>query len=340
MKQLRLMITALMALTLAACFQTELGGSVAGADVTITELRTGAVVQEGLQSRSLAQYLAERSRARWDNLNSLGKMINLGNFNVDDSLYAADRWYLITATGGGDMDPDMDGEVVSDDFKPVAGTWRAIIRGDRLRDGGFMVSALTEALYRAAIDDVPQLDDAQLSQRLNRLAATVVNDVDENGGVNYTDVLSWTVLVHQDNYLLEQANLQALVDGIADGADETELAGLARQVMGENAVDPLQFYAENVSAQVVQRRCVNCHTSGGVAPSRGARLVVVTDNTNDFVATNHQAFIRFGNLLGDTDLSDYVVGKATGRISHGGGVQISPGSADADNLETYLNLLE
>jgi len=324
---------------LVACYQTELGGKVEGAQVTISELRTGAVVEQGLNSGSLEQYLTQNSQEDFDALGSLAKMINLGNFTPDADLYINDRWYLITASGGNDMDSNIDG-TVEDEFEAVSGTWRAIIRGDKLKRGSFKVSTLTDALYRAVRDDLEQLDDTALAQRLNTLGRDVVNDVDRNGSVNYTDVLAWTVLVNRNNYQFDVDRLAALAAGIAAGAAEVELDSLAAEVRGEEQVDALQFYGDNISGPIVQARCINCHTSTGVAAARGAQLIFVRNNVSDFVATNHQAFIRFAGLQGSRDLSDYVTSKASGSISHGGGRQLVEGSPELIDLETYLNLIE
>ena len=78
----------------------------------------------------------------------------------------------------------------------------------------------------------------------------------------------------------------------------------------------------------------------GTAAARGAGLIFVTNSVSGFAERNHQAFIGFGRSLGGRDLSDYVTGKASARLSHGGGQQLAPGSSDLENLETYLNLLE
>jgi hypothetical protein len=339
MSTVRCVAVLLPLLLLSACFKTELGGTVAGASVTITELRTGAPAQDGLKSSDLGAFLATKSQDQWDKLGDLGKMINLGNFFVEKDRFLPGTWYLVTVTGGEDMDSNADG-VVDTRFAPVGGTWHAIIKGGQLREGGFAVSPITEALYQSVIDELPQLGDGQLETRLNTATMSMLEDVNGNGTVGYGDALGWSTLFHRDRYLL---NFDAVVDlsnAIRAGADEGTQKRLALAVLGQPGTDALQFFTDNISAPIVQSRCINCHTSDGIAPSRGARLVLVTNSNSDHLALNHRAFIRLGELLGGGDLSDHVTTKASAQVSHGGGRQLPPGSTDLDKLETYLNLIE
>lgn len=331
---------ALMSLLLAGCFQTELGGAVAGSNITIRELRSGDVIEKGLNSLSLADYVAEKSRRAFDKQSDIGKMINLGNFDVERSLYDGATWYLVTASGGADMDIESDG-VVSEPFTEVSGKWHALMTGRQLREGGFMVSTLTEALYQSVRSELDNLDDAQLSSLLNQQSRLILPDINDDGAVNYTDALGWSVIVSRDAYLRDFGQVTALAQAIREGANQASLQSLAQNIFAEPVPDAFEFYQANISGPIVQARCVNCHTSGGVAPNNGARLVLVTNSNSNFLAINHQAFQDFRNKLNASqDLSDYVTGKASDQINHGGGRQLAPGSEQIGNLETYLNLIE
>ena len=161
-----------------------------------------------------------------------------------------------------------------------------------------------------------------------------------NGTVGYGDALAWTTLLFRNRYQPDLALLQQLGDALRMGADENTLDELAAAALRAPGPDAQAFFNANISMPIVQAKCVNCHTQGGVAPARGARLVVVTNSNPNHMQINHRAFISLGEQLGSRDLSDYVTGKAQGMLSHGGGRQLSPGSEDLDNLETYLNLIE
>jgi hypothetical protein len=325
-------------LLLTACFKTELGGAVPGASVTITELRSGAVAQSGLVSRDFQDFIDDEGQDKWDSLNDLGRQINLGNFFPDKNNFNKSTLYLVTVSGGADMDADGDG-LEDEDYTPVAGSWHAIMRGSQLRKSGYVVSVITEALYQAVLDDIDGFSDAQLMSRLNQLSQDVLADVNNNGVVKYSDAVYWSVLFHKEFYLLNPDNLQALAVAIASG-DEDDIRDKALQLAGVDGTDPQQYFTDNISMPIVQAKCVNCHTVNGIAPNSGARLIVVTNNNNNHLSKNNQAFIDLQAKLAPQDLSNYVTSKVTGNLNHGGGRQIAPNSQDLQNLETYLNLLE
>ncbi len=322
-------------LLLAGCFQAELGGPVAGGEVTVTDLRTGALVLDPVRSADQASLIQQRGQDKWNGLNDVGRLINLGNFFLDAGTLGDDRYYRVTVSGGLDTDADHD-RIIEDGGVGVSGSWNAIMLGSDLKAGGSKVSLLTEALYQAVLDDLPQLSDVQLRDALDELARTILTDTTDDGSVDYADVLNWTVLFHIDNYQLEFDAVDALKVAVATGA--SDVAAVARAVVGDDALDAEAFFADNVSTQVIQRRCVACHVGGGVAPSQGSNLVFVRNSDADHVSKNHQIFIRYSESR--SDLTDYVTRKAQGMLGHGGGTQLSAGSTELENFRTYLQLID
>jgi hypothetical protein len=333
-------LAAILLLALGACFHVELNGPVAGATVVITELRSGAVAQDGLTSLDVAGGIVVFSQEVWDELDDLAQMVTLGNFFVDKNNFVKSRLYLVSVTGGQDMDANADG-VVNNKGKKVAGSLHAIMKGSHLRKGGFMVSPITEALYQSVKDEVPNLTDSAVMSRLGKNARLILNNVDKASKVNYSDAIAWTEISHIVQYKLDFSAIEDLADAITAGEDESVIVQLSAFVLGEEpTIDAQQFFTDNVAMSVVQSKCINCHTSTGIAPSQGSRLVLVTNSNANHLSTNHEAFIALGDVLGSTDLSDYVTAKAGGQLGHGGGKQLSSGTQDFLNLETYLNLIE
>ncbi|MEH6569473.1 MAG: hypothetical protein V7709_10375 [Halioglobus sp.] len=339
-KIIRSSLAAVLLLALGACFHAELNGPVAGATVVITELRSGAVAQDGLTSLDVAGGIAAFNPDGWDGLGDLGQLVSLGNFFVDKNNFVKSRLYLVSVIGGQDMDGNADG-VVNNKGKKVAGSLHSIMKGSHLQKGGFVVSPVTEALYQSVKDDVPNLTDSAVMSRLGKNTRLILNNVDDAGKVNYNDALAWTEINHIGKYKLDFSAIEDLADAITAGEDESSIAQLSALVMGEEpAIDAQQFFADNVAMPVVQSKCINCHTSTGIAPSQGARLVLVTNSNSNHLSINHEAFIELGDALGSTDLSDHVTQKASGQLGHGGGKQLSNGTQDFLNLEAYLNLIE
>ena len=337
MKTMKVLLTPLVLVMLAGCYKTELGGAVPGSRVIITELRSGDTAQAGLRSRDFDDFLAEESQGEWDELNDLFRQAELGNFFPDSSRFERPTFYLVSANGGEDMDADSDGRE-DRRYTEVAGRWRAIMRGSELRNGRYVVSVVTEAIYQLVKDDIESLTDNQLQARLDDLTADFLDDVNRDGTVDYLDALTWSVLFHKGNYQGDPADLLAMAGAVTEGAGPGTLAEIAAR-LARQAPDALAYYRANISSQIVQRRCINCHITGGSADARGARLIFVNSGASNFMERNHQAFIDFATVLGSRDLSDYVSGKANGQ-GHGGGTQLATGSQDLANLRTYLNLLE
>ncbi len=92
-----------------------------------------------------------------------------------------------------------------------------------------------------------------------------------------------------------------------------------------------EFYISTVDP-LVQGRCTGCHQSGGIAPQQGARLVFTADAED-----NHSAMVDFVTTEGVGP--DYVLGKISGNIGHGGGTQYSTSSTQYAQFVEYFDKL-
>jgi len=334
-------LVAVLLLSLSACFHVELAGPVPGATVVITELQTGALAQDDLTSLDEAGFIELLSQEVWDDSEDIVRLVLLGNFFTDKDNFVATRLYLVTVTGGADMDANSD-LAEDDQYTPVMGTWHAIMLGSQLRKGGYVVSPITEALYQSVKMELPQLGKAAILARLGANTRTILTDVNDDGVVKYNDALKWTVFAHADRYRFNFDVVTDLALAITQGASDSEIETLASIVMGEEQENPLQYFTDNISMPIIQSKCINCHVNGGLAPSSGARIVYVTNSNPNHIAINHQALVNFAGLSSfqSQDFSNYVTAKASAQISHGGGRQLAPGSTNLKNLATYLNLIE
>ena len=94
----------------------------------------------------------------------------------------------------------------------------------------------------------------------------------------------------------------------------------------------LTLYTQNVSAPIVQGRCVACHVSGGVAGS--TPLVYVRSNTPDFVNINYNTLVNY--IKNHPNGSSLILSKPQG-VAHGGGVQLPSGSENFTNFSNFVN---
>ena len=121
----------------------------------------------------------------------------------------------------------------------------------------------------------------------------------------------------------------------AQASDEVQVT--VRPLVG--TVDPdtaAEVFRQDISAQIVQTKCVTCHVANGA--SGHTRLVFVDSDTPDHEALNLRTFQDFLVVVADEGGGSYVLNKIQG-VGHGGGVQVSPGTEEFVNMQRFLGLL-
>ena len=91
------------------------------------------------------------------------------------------------------------------------------------------------------------------------------------------------------------------------------------------------YYRDNIHA-IVTSKCIDCHIDGGRAGYTGLLF------TNS-APGNHDVFDEFVNSPTPGARADTVLSKIRGASGHGGGVQVSQGSAEYQKFERYMELL-
>lgn len=93
------------------------------------------------------------------------------------------------------------------------------------------------------------------------------------------------------------------------------------------------FFNENIS-DIIDTKCITCHVSGGVADTSG--LIY-----NASSVANYQSLNR--NILEDyvaANGADAVLQRSLGLLNHTGGAQLTEGSTDYNNLQTFLGYFD
>ncbi len=310
-----------------ACEQAQVNGPVGGGLVSVTELQSGALVLENpVPTSDEAAAIALYTQESWDGFNDFVRLSVLGinqfaDLDVDDN-----TWYVLTISGGMDYDSDRNFVI---DMTPVTGSVNAIVKGSRLEESEFTVSAVTEAIYQRVRDQAANLSDAELQSLLDESAVALVGDVDESGSVDYEDALKWNYLISSP---FLQADISGVAAGITQGISQDELQSAALVLFGEDGDDPEAVYASSIS-DIVQTRCgPGCHLPGGSGSNASAHDLTPVSNT-DHVALN----VAMYRALVQARSVSFVVSKGTG-TAHGGGAALR----DADEIaafEDFLNLL-
>ncbi len=95
----------------------------------------------------------------------------------------------------------------------------------------------------------------------------------------------------------------------------------------------LELYTANISTQIIQAKCIVCHVSGGVAAA--TPLLYVNSATPDFMNTNYNTLVNYITTVPNG--ASLLIAKPQGQQSHTGGIQLTAGSQDLQNLQDFVN---
>lgn len=249
MKFFQLSVACFLSLVLAGCFHIQLRGSVGGGTLSIALLRDASTVVTTADSLTPEDLVNLWGQEFWDEQASLVRLVFVGVTSVDTDGVDPEALYLATASGGEDFDTELKFGLSSN---PVAvqGNWHAIVSGQHILDGNVKVSALTEALYQQVSARIDDWSDAEIVARLNAAAELVVGDIDDDGNVDYGDVLSWSRTFNPADFLGDLSAVDELSSAITAGQPLQMLKSKAKQVLGSHTV-VMEFDAGTVTLETL-----------------------------------------------------------------------------------------
>lgn len=219
---------------LTGCFQIQISGTVVGSTITITRVDgVGGSLVVG-QSEGEAPWIGALGLAFWQELPPLWKIWLSGIVHIPgDLVIDPEAYYLTTASGGVDNDPFRTRDLSSPPTA-VSGDLHAIVKGSRLLEGNVQISVITEAYYQELKAELPGLTNAQITQRLDQLAASTLTNVDDVAAVNYNDAMRWSYLLDEAKYKGKSSRLGEMADLYApDKYSETEAQLLAKALVDD-----------------------------------------------------------------------------------------------------------
>jgi hypothetical protein len=174
---------------------------VANASISFTELGQQEVLHVAT-TWNTGQLIDTYGAQTWSTFDDLIKLALVGIFASDTSLFSDERIYLLSASGGEDLDADQD-QIADQVATPVQADWHAIVPGAELKKAGTQVSALTAVVYQYLAPGLGNLTDVDLLLQLDLLARRLVGDTSADGKVDYRDVLEWSQLFDRDFLLAD-----------------------------------------------------------------------------------------------------------------------------------------
>ena len=324
------------ALVLAACEQAQMHGPIGAAVVTVTELRSGNSVISGQLTDDL-DTAASKYAASWDGYNSLQKSWFLGNHTFseqDKTLFADDTWYVIEMAGG--FDYYADGNFFKEPSPvQVFGAVHAIVTGARLKEAVYLVTPVTEAAYQYVKDFAAGLTDEELADVLDQVAAELVGDVEDDGDVDYTDVLLWNRLFHLAQL---KVDIAALTDAVSAGDSSVNAQADSLFAAASPSGVPEKVYRNTISDLIVEKSCgPGCHIAPGTATQGpfASDNVILPPTNPDHIAFNTDNF----RMLVQQKGIGHVLTKVSGGNGHIGQARMVPGDGDYETFEAWLKLL-
>ena len=201
----------------------------------------------------------------------------------------------------------------------------------------------TAAIEIAGKDDTAQSPGDHVALSLRAGGAVTLTSTDlENGTDDIAGALGdgsgkWQLEVRSDEPVIAMSLLSSTAGYLTNLS-----AGPAHGAREETAE---AVFRERISAPILQAKCINCHVAGG--PSGNTRLVFAPSSQADHESANFRVFRDF---LGSDDYDEHdddasldhvalILAKMQGMENHGGGVQVTAGTEDFDNMAHFLSLL-
>ena len=115
-------------------------------------------------------------------------------------------------------------------------------------------------------------------------------------------------------------------------AEAAEAAAVAAAEAAAVAANPASqtFYLSNISGPIVQSKCIRCHKTTGSASYAG--LNYVDSSVDGFQQTNYNTLLDYIKNGG----ASLILSKPQGLVAHGGGIQLSRGTAEFDDWSTLV----
>lgn len=204
------------------------GGSSDSQPQTPQQVITGQAVLGPLCGADVALFSAGdlKNAIHTTTTDSTPDLTSGGTFALPADLLTDGDLYVVSVSGGVDIDADDDGIIDTAGPTMNNGTIHLVATGAVLKRDGFSVNILTEMAYsQVAYDLMTRASDSDIIAKLNRCARLLLAaDLDGDAAVSYADLVFWHPIDHTG--LLRQHNdyLTDMIAAVHDGENITSKA--------------------------------------------------------------------------------------------------------------------
>jgi uncharacterized protein (TIGR02145 family) len=135
--------------------------------------------------------------------NSSSDLNRAGRFSMELPNVENDEWILLKAVDGIDIDPNDDGKIVEDNFVVNHGTIFSLFRASDIREGKAVINPLGDFLWWMIKNNVLSngtINFALVETLLDKYASVLVTDVNQDGIINFKDVISFIPREHRGHF--------------------------------------------------------------------------------------------------------------------------------------------
>lgn len=143
------------------------------------------------------------------------KLADAGLFNIPKSVFEDNELYVIKISGGKDIDADDDGVL---DTTPITnnGTLHLVADGRQLKNGSFKANILTDIVYKKIFYYIKARYPVNTikDQIYEYSKALIKLDVDDDGDLDYNDLLAWDPVNEKDKVFQEWTFFQECITAV------------------------------------------------------------------------------------------------------------------------------
>lgn len=226
---LKLIVFATLPAFLAGCLHLQLFGSIADAEVSITSIHDSeAAVLHTATSTGRDFWVELSGQEVWDSWGLFFQHFFVGIALTDQMDDLQDNaYYLVTARGGTDHDASNSDGFYDEVGAAMNGNLHAVLSGAQIKGKTGKVSALTEVMYQAMFIETGTTlhhDNNWYLVELDKFSNRLVGDLNEDGVIDYEDVLEWSVLFNPAEFrgsedLLYEFRDMVMTGTVGDAAD-------------------------------------------------------------------------------------------------------------------------
>jgi uncharacterized protein (TIGR02145 family) len=174
------------------------------------------------EKKDLTKIVASTTTSKSTNINEAG------SFTFENIEYDENEYYILEVIGGYDIDSNDDGIIDTSTQVELKGKFYAIVGGNDLINNSIRITALSDMAYLKIKDNLQNLSNNDIQQKLNEFSNEYLYDINEDNIVNHKDLNHFNPTSHRSKTKKSYSSiLNIYVPKLHNGdVDSSKLASL------------------------------------------------------------------------------------------------------------------